>query len=216
MKRRGDWVLNNGTWQSPLQAASGDQQPGEFLNLGFFSANTLTIARANPSVRSFGVPELSDSMTAVSTRGHIHWHWEPAPQQASYNQLWDTYWRAYISFRITRWPLDADGVTPGDIVGYNLMNIPGGNDNFVWERQVQLINLPTDDWFGAAGARARLSGTIPVVANYQRRLEELECMALLVQFTQGVAPADTIWVDVAQQLRVRYVMKLRTYVHSNV
>lgn len=205
-----DWVLNPQTYQG-LDAVS-QEYSYQVLEPGELWVAPLTYHQAGSAALEAVVPELTSRMLALETRGYIHCHIEPAAAGNTWDaQVWGLSWRAMALTRITRYPLETRGNSVSLIDDYFLSDIPAANDNYVWHREQHLVNTASSEWQGTAGARARLSWTWPVVARYKRTLEELDCMAAMVQFEQG----DTgpgLWEDIQGTVRLRFNVRLRTFV----
>ncbi len=209
-----DWVINATSWQD-ISVTGGLYNPlGQLDSSGELTVVPLTFNRGETTTsQDLGVPELAHSQTPTMTLGYVHWNLAPA-DQGNLASIYEANWRATLSMRITRWPQSTNGQTIGDIPGYDLTNVPAGNDHFVWHYERHIVNQAQSDWAGTSGSKASLAGSVRVNVRYTRRIEQTECMVLIVQFLQGNQPGTQPWEDVSGVVFLDWQSHVRTFVNA--
>lgn len=213
----GDWVVQPETWMptdylagGPSEVVFHEDQMGSTIRSSFPLTSWHEIAFASEQYR---LPD-EGSMTAVQTRGHIHWIVGPAAGvswASMFSQDWCATWKFRIGVAMSE-PGETTTQVPG--VQYNLFNPSSANDEFVWERDLMTVNISQDEWNGAAASRCRFYGTIPVVAKYRRILQPPEVMAIHFQAGQSNL-VGSLFEDQTNRLRFAFRYQLRTYVTTS-
>lgn len=207
-----DWVTNAGTYDTFIGQYDLWNVPA-LDAVGELEWWPLTFSRSSPSVQELGVPEITNRMMALRTQGYLHWRITTQLNGgAALPDVFSQNWTCQLAARITRFPQENDGVTVGAIAGYDLTNQQSANDQYVYHREHVICNHASNDWLGTGGARAQTHGTWRIDVKYKRMLEDLQCMAFFVQFTQ--ANPNPPWQDVAGRVFLQYRMRLRTLVQA--
>lgn len=208
----GDWVIQpNNTWDAVDQTSggllAGSLPPEELdtypLTTWQNEAGATGGMQANAIIR---FPESGDRHKVLQTRGYLHWLVLPTGQ---WTTIFGNTWRGILTFRITRMHMDPNLGLPVPVSNYNLHEPISADDEFVWEREVHLFNLAQNEWTGSPSQLTKLSGTIPVVAKYNKVLEKPEVMVLAVEYRQFLT---TEYTDMVDNLTIDYRSTLRTYV----
>lgn len=200
-----DWVVNSGTWV-PYDLPDLTIPFGN-VGVSEFTVNALTRGE-NLSNADLSFPQLTSRMVATAVRGYIHCHLDSIDGGANWsNQVFGRAWRLLVSARITRYPQEPSG-TLLPAMEYDLGDLSSANDQFVWHREKLLVNRPENEWAGTPAVRTPISWSWPVQVKFRRVLEEMECMAVMLQVESG---NDEIQWQAPPDLQVRFVTRLRTF-----
>lgn len=212
----GDWVVQNETWLQYSVAPTG---------LAFLSQVNLAGHRTEPLTtwsapiatgglsQDYRLPQ-GGAMVATQTRGHIHWVIAPTNSSGSWSAIFTQDWGAILHFRIgvvLGSSTDANPVTFGRPANYDLNDANSANDEYVWDRQIMTFNISADEWTGRAAQRARIYGTLPVVAKYKRVLQAPQVMGLHYGFDQTAL--QTWDSEQGDRLQLFIRPQLRTWVN---
>lgn len=226
-----DWVIQPETWQGQSGAGGLGGPPhlqgSTALGIGTYAVAPLTSWQpvydptfaiplggftSTDALQRARFPETRSRLTALATRGFVHWNLEPW-NAATWGTLFGRAWKLTLTQRITVTGQEPDLPTPVVPLAYDLSNYWAADDTFVWEQQTQLINIPDSDWSGTSGQRTRVSGTTRVSASFKRTIEKNECLAYFVSLEQDTNVTSP-WTDVIGVLRLRFTRRLRTYVRG--
>lgn len=211
----GDWVIQDQTYPGYDSFSTGSGLTMWSQVIGdVVSTSPLTSWNTGGSATPVSTYRMVEqgNMTAVQTRGHIHWWIVPTNSSGSWAGIFGQDWGAVIKFRIGVGLMDGIGWATQVASDYDLNTPWSANDEYVWERSVNLLNISQDEWSGSPAARTRLYGTIPVVAKYTRQLQPPEVMVLHTQFDQ-VSDASAWFQDqvTLSRLQMYWTPQLRTY-----
>jgi len=208
----GDWVLQPNQSYDGLVAASGglvsSSMTPENLEPWVLTTWQAELGQAMSGNQMVRFPNSGDKHIATQTRGFVHLCL--VPTNGMWNSIFSVSYRGVFSVRITRGHMDPlDGIVRMP-TNYDLFEPESSDDEYVYERQLQVMNIAANDWTGDPAQRTRLTFTIPVVSKYYKPLEKPECMVVLFEYRQFLT---TEWTDMVDTLRLDYRASLRTYLN---